>query len=49
MFQEIFAENLGHLQEAVEILSVEPDKRDELAKEMQALSKIMAEIDDGDD
>ena len=45
--QEIFNESLVHLQEAVEILSVEPgETKDDLLKDMEKLSGYMEDLDD---
>ena len=48
-FQEIFEENLHRLREAVLILQVEPDAKEELQEEMSKLSQILDESCEDDE
>ena len=43
ILQEVFEENLHRLREAVSILQVEPDSKEELQEEMSKLSQILEE------
>jgi hypothetical protein len=48
IFQEIFEENVHNLREAINILLVEPEGRDELQKEMEKVSKLLGDDQDED-
>ena len=39
--QEIFAENLGYLQESIAILQVEPGEKEKLTGELEKLSQLL--------
>ena len=41
-FQEIFEENIHRLREAITILQIEPDGKEELQYEMEKLSKLLS-------
>jgi len=44
--KEIFEENLGHLNKAVEILKVEPEEKSKLEDHMGKLSKLFEDLGD---
>ena len=44
--QEIFMENLGYLKEAIAILQVEPDCREDLQAQMQKLSSLLEDLNE---
>ena len=46
MFQEIFEEALDQLREAISILQVEPDGKEQLQDQMENLSRLLASDDD---
>ena len=41
-FQEIFEENIHRLREAITILQIEPDGKEQLQNEMEKLSKLLS-------
>ena len=46
MFQEIFEEALDQLREAISILQVEPDGKEQLQDQMENLSRLLTSDDD---
>ena len=46
MFQEIFEEALEQLREAISILQVEPDGKEQLQDQMENLSRLLTSDDD---
>ena len=44
--QEVFEEALEQLREAIGILQVEPDGKEELQEQMKNLSRILTDLDD---
>ena len=46
VFQEIFGESAENLNKAIEILSVEPEGKEELQEEMERLSKMLEDVEE---